>query len=1230
MAKEKDDKSIRDQVSAQRELNNELAKSRDLVNDIVTAENESLKTYADRMDLTSQLNENAKILATLNVSIDRLSTSQSDRGKLLLEQYSIQRDLLSDVQSKYVEILQNSNNIANSGFETIDLSREHQKLLNAITDLEEKREVLKEGEYEKEKQILDLIKDRLDLSDKMNVSQEKANELAKKFLESTTLVGHANNALLHSMEGIIDSVGSGGLGVIGSFLGNKASSLLEQTKESIQEKVVKAFQESGDSAVNAFSLAQMSLGSFVRYALPALGIAGLLGAFGLLIHTLSHLDAELSEIGKEFGVTRKEADKLHHVTIDIANEMNLVGIRSSQVLESIREASAALGGLNILARLKDGSEGAKQLVKDFAVLKSEFGFEGAELENIQNFAVATGKSIGQVVKESVKLGKGLFTSKQSIGVIAKISPTIALSFRKGSQELIKAAQKAKLLGMELDDIQSFGDNILDIETSIQAEMEARALTGKNINLDAARYYALTNDVAGLQEEMLKNIGSSAEFGKMNRIQQQALANVFGKQIDEIAKILLAQEKLEELGISQNKLDQIQQMNAEQLADEMRTTNNEKLRGYLEILKREKESASINERLSNIMTKIKEKIAATVSPLLEMAHKFFESAEGAEFLDTVIKGVTNLITLMIPVVKFLAENIWLVVGALTAIAGAKIIGGIGGIISGFRSMTGAAQQASDAANALGQSSGSISNATSAMGGLSAAAQNTIAASVLLIAFAGALYITAKAFQEFSKVNWENAWPGILVMGALAGAAWVLAASVKGMTIAAFGIGILAAALLSFAASVLMIGYGAKLFSDSIGSFADGVSKLKNLGDLSGIGKNLKQLFSEMSEAVSKIGNPSEYLKFSTAIKNLGIDKLVEFGKLAKVDLGNAGKNIVEGINSLTKMPFENIDFGKSSGWSVKFLFSFLGPIAKVTREAGTGVIGAFEKLNEALGQIELGNIEVLAKVASTDMSKLGINLQRGIQSLGKIDVTSAKETLKSVGVVFESLYRAFMTSNGFGVTNLLEPLKILSDIDIDKIKKVSGGLKSVIYNLSDIGRMGAPGLESLIAIFKKLSESLNALDIGKLSDLGNVNVDNLKKLSGLFQQPASGIGTQGGGESMNIRAMEALTSKLQTLATSIDRVNFTLQQPITARPNSTQQTITNVPQVQQQTNNTETVVTNKKLDEAIGILRQILSSTNRPAYIKIGDRTVEAIGEMISLKGAYGISTGRTFGKSTDS
>jgi hypothetical protein len=46
--------------------------------------------------------------------------------------------------------------------------------------------------------------------------------------------------------------------------------------------------------------------------------------------------------------------------------------------------------------------------------------------------------------------------------------------------LVAAAQKAKMLGMDLKKVQSIGDGMLDIESSLSAEMEARVITGKNL------------------------------------------------------------------------------------------------------------------------------------------------------------------------------------------------------------------------------------------------------------------------------------------------------------------------------------------------------------------------------------------------------------------------------------------------------------------------------------------------------------------------------------------------------------------------------------------------------------------------------------------------------------------------------------------------------------------------------------------------------------------------------
>jgi hypothetical protein len=51
----------------------------------------------------------------------------------------------------------------------------------------------------------------------------------------------------------------------------------------------------------------------------------------------------------------------------------------------------------------------------------------------------------------------------------------------------------------------------------------------------ARQYALNNDYANLAKEINNQIGTSAEFGEMNRIQQEAIAKSVGMSAEELEK-----------------------------------------------------------------------------------------------------------------------------------------------------------------------------------------------------------------------------------------------------------------------------------------------------------------------------------------------------------------------------------------------------------------------------------------------------------------------------------------------------------------------------------------------------------------------------------------------------------------------------------------------------------------------------------------------------------------------
>lgn len=1222
MAKEKQN-TTKEQVGEQDELNESLRSAVGILNDIRSLNKESLNIYADQVNLSKQLYENANLVATANNAIEHHMSVASknygivaQRAELIASQTEIHRDLTQEISETFADLVKNSETIADSEFERVDLSKLQNKLTEERYNLELGREVLGKREYGRESAILGMLQEKINAMKEMNSAQSRANELSQKFLGNTKLTGFAFNTMIGKIEHFVEEVG--GEGLVGKFLGKKAADMLEHTKHDIQHKIVAAFQESGNAGVTAFSVTKMAAGSFVKYALPALGIAGLLGIFYGIIHAAQHLDEELSHIGKTFGVNRKEADKIHHLAVDLSKEMGVVGIRSEQVLNAFEEMPFMT---NFVIPIKKGNEAAKQLLKDVTILVNQFGLSAEEVDNIRTFAAITQKPIGQLAKESAKLGKGILTTKDQMKILAKISPSIAISFKKGSQELIKAAQKAQMLGMELKEIQSFGDGILDFEQSLQNEMEARVLTGRNINFDKARELALNNDIAGLQEEMLNQLGSMNDFSKLNRIQQQSIAKSFGMEVDSVAELLAAQEKLNSLGLTQSKLDKIQAMNAADLADEMKKTSNAKLKDYLVTLAKEKESAALNERIADVTKKIKEYLTAMLWPMIEQAHYFLDSAKGAEFLQSVVSGLKVILTSIVTTVQVIAKGVMMLsklfggtgaaVGIILGLLGvmatyfvgkALLVKGIGlltakivGASAATKGLAASMQGVEAASSGISGAAKGVSGSGGFLSGMSSFAQNAVGIAAALILFAGALWITSKAFQNFAELPWEGVLKGVAAMGALTVVAFFISKFSKTLMadggvstglLLAFG-----AALVLFSASLLIAAKGLEVMSKinwkgfdgmftalvkvgssfailgglsvpiMLGSVALGVASaalwgfatamstlarslkaLSSLGDMKTVATNIASGLKEFAQIPKMLDIDS--LKNSLkglvgALKGINFQQFVALGQLAKTDMKNAGKNIVEGINSLADVA-QDVDFGSGG---------FLG-VGK------TGIKASLSNFGDAIDELDLDGLKTFAELAKADMSKIGTNISKGIDSLSNIEVKDdVKQKLASAGGVLGALNNAMANLK----TESLDKLKQLAQLDSKKLKDVTFDMRSVIYNLANIGANGTNGIDQLVTVFQRLSKAIDALNIDKLKNLASVNVDNLQKLRAVFQQPVGVAGT----------ATNATT-----------------------------------------TVETETSKANAKFDKMISLLEKLTNGTggNQPVNIvvKLGDRTLDVI------------------------
>jgi hypothetical protein len=63
-------------------------------------------------------------------------------------------------------------------------------------------------------------------------------------------------------------------------------------------------------------------------------------------------------------------------------------------------------------------------------------------------------------------------------------------------------------------------SLLNFESSIEDELSAELLTGKNLNFEKARQLSLEGDIAGAAEEVLKQVKGTEEFSKMNVINRR--------------------------------------------------------------------------------------------------------------------------------------------------------------------------------------------------------------------------------------------------------------------------------------------------------------------------------------------------------------------------------------------------------------------------------------------------------------------------------------------------------------------------------------------------------------------------------------------------------------------------------------------------------------------------------------------------------------------------------------
>jgi hypothetical protein len=310
-----------------------------------------------------------------------------------------------------------------------------------------------------------------------------------------------------------------------------------------------------------------------KLSLMSLAMGILTKSFITLKEAITELDEQSTQLARSFAISKKEGVGLRNIFNDIASSSNLMTkelVEAQLNFTKITGTAVALSTSNLeslaeaTSLIKLNEEAQKGLINIASTT-------GEEYKDIENTILGTSK-ISQ-------LQNGLMMDQKVIlEEVLSTSYSLRVQFGNSVEEITKAVVEAKRLGFNLKDIEGIQQNLLSFESSIAAELEAELLTGKELNLEKARYFALTGNIKGLTQEINKQLGGSAEFEAMNVLQREAFAKSLGLSADKLAEILYTQEQNDAIARSLNNqagvkkafADAELEMNAENLAHLMAT------------------------------------------------------------------------------------------------------------------------------------------------------------------------------------------------------------------------------------------------------------------------------------------------------------------------------------------------------------------------------------------------------------------------------------------------------------------------------------------------------------------------------------------------------------------------------------------------------------------------------------------------------------------------------------
>jgi hypothetical protein len=855
------------------------AKAQENVNDLYNQSKEILEELLELKKLSNSLGKTEENL------VERTNALRSEAGKrvnsfmnsLKAGNDAAQAD--AEIQER-INVLTNQKNLI-SQISTGRNARENAQKIEAIDialeELKLKQDIAKIAGRTNEdlEHAADIERGKLNLL----IDQQKK---FKEIEEAIAKVQEKADGMLESFDGGVDKVKEilGHIPVIGGMLSGLVSKMAKPVQDKLQEAsdgFMTSFTDnmkSGKTVFQSLSSSAVGFGTVLKSVMSVAWPLALIAVLAVAWNRFHALKDAAYDFKRATGLAGEDVYKL-------AENFREVQMETAKLGTSIEDVAAAAKALR--GELAPIEPMTKEVLSSMVVLEKNFGVTAdhasSAMESFKNIGGLTqeGAAAATMLASQMATAAGL-SANQIVSDIAAASEEgsdLGMVIKGDAKKMSEMAVQARLVGSSLDSAAKSAKKLLDFETSIEEELEASAILGKDLNLSRYRELLMAGELGQAEKELQRVLSGQKDIAKMTYYEKEALAKATGKEISELERMQriqrqfpnLAEEQLAAATSLAGKYSDLSQVTPQMLADETeRLKKQEHMIGETQKLKNEFKEIGLQLAnalvpLGNILLFVLKGISFVVGGIADgigyltsMFSGAGEELNGWQRILAVIAGIIGAIV----GAYLLMKSIQMVIAAKEAISagwaqmkafytGQELISkqgiaaaesGIGGAATSAmgeagKSVAGSASESiantleekgkekieeatgnitdSVKEKAQEQIEGKVTGATESISGASDQANkmskiksgDLIKGAAALLILAAALYVSAKAFQEFATVQWESVAKGLVGLVGLATIAYILGKAQGEMIKGAIAVAILGVALIPFAFAMSLI-------------------------------------------------------------------------------------------------------------------------------------------------------------------------------------------------------------------------------------------------------------------------------------------------------------------------------------------------------------------------------------------------------------------------------------------